>query len=200
MTVYKVYTEPYRAEITLVVGGWNIFNLILAGCALGVVSERRETRSSRRIAVERRCEVRGADGNWIKAVISDVSSGGLALRMPEGAAGLGRSSPTAVRFAPLSGIEINELQLFVQSTSSAGKGVVLGCRFMPERAGDYRLIADLLYANSSVWQERQRSRQVNIGIIRGTLQFLAIAVYQTGRGLGYFLRFSGAGTRKEGTE
>ena len=200
MTVYKVYTEPYRAEITLVVGGWNIFNLILAGCALGVVSERRETRSSRRIAVERRCEVRGADGNWIKAVISDVSSGGLALRMPEGAAGLGRSSPTAVRFAPLSGIEINELQLFVQSTSSAGKGVTLGCRFMPERAGDYRLIADLLYANSSVWQERQRSRQVNIGIIRGTLQFLAIAVYQTGRGLGYFLRFSGAGTRKEGAE
>ncbi|WP_323015568.1 UDP-forming cellulose synthase catalytic subunit, partial [Devosia sp.] len=47
MTLYKIGAEPYRAEVTMVVGGWNILNLILAGCALGVVSERRESRSSR---------------------------------------------------------------------------------------------------------------------------------------------------------
>lgn len=198
-TVYKVMTEPYRAEITLVVGGWNIFNLILAGCALGVVSERRETRASRRVDVERRCEVRGADGNWVKAVINDVSSGGVAIRMPEGAAGLGRGAPTAVRFTPLSKTPTTELALFVRSTSNVSKGVILGCRFMPEQAADYRLIADLLYANSAVWENRQRSRQINIGIIRGTLQFLAIAVYQTGRGLGYFLRFSGDRQSKQET-
>lgn len=38
MTVYRVYTEPYKADVTLVVGGWNLLNLIMAGCALGVVS------------------------------------------------------------------------------------------------------------------------------------------------------------------
>ena len=196
-TVHKVITEPYQAEITLVVGGWNIFNLILAGCALGVVSERRETRGSRRINVTRRCEVRGADGNWIKAVITNVSSGGIAIQMPE-AAGLGRGAPTAVRFTPRSPAPSNELALFVRSATGLSKGVMLGCRFMPERATDYRLIADLLYANSTVWEDRQRSRQINIGIIRGTLQFLAIAVYQSGRGLGYFLRFSG--DRRKGEE
>lgn len=189
MTVYKVAAEPYQAEITMVVGGWNIFNLILAGCALGVVSERREIRSSRRVAIERRCEVRGADGNWVKGTIVNVSSGGVAVQLPNGSAGLGRASPTSVRFTPLSNVGINEMPLFVQATTNEGKGVVLGCRFMPESGKDYRLIADLLYANSSNWQQRQRARQVNIGIIRGTLQFLAIAVYQTGRGLGYLLRF-----------
>src|ERR1051325_6670994 len=42
MTVYKVYAEPFKADVTLVVGGWNLINLIMAGCALGVVSERGE--------------------------------------------------------------------------------------------------------------------------------------------------------------
>ncbi|MDB5587689.1 MAG: Cellulose synthase catalytic subunit [Devosia sp.] len=190
MTVYKVITEPYRAEITIVVGGWNVFNLIMAGCALGVVSERRETRASRRVDIDRRCEIRGGDGAWTAAVISDVSSGGLAIRLPEGAAGLGRGAPTAVRFTPLSSSEPSELAVFIRSVSNSGKGVMLGCRFMPERATDYRMIADLLYANSAIWQERQRSRQINIGLIRGTLQFLATSVYQTGRGLGYLLRSS----------
>ena len=199
-TVYKVITEPYRAEITMVVGGWNIFNLILAGCALGVVSERREVRAGRRVPIERRCEVRGADGTWIKAIISDVSIGGIAVRTPEGAGGLGRNAPTAVRFTPLSQTTGGELALFVRSTTNSGKGMTLGCRFMPEQANDYRLIADLLYANSALWEKRQRSRQVNIGIIRGTLQFLLIAIYQTGRGLGYFLRFSGGRVSKAETE
>jgi len=189
MTIYKIGAEPYRAEVTMVVGGWNILNLILAGCALGVVSERREARSSRRVDIERRCEVRGADGNWVRGTIINVSSGGLAVRLPSGAAGLGRGSPATIRFTPLSDIGFDELSIFVRSSASEGKGVVLGCRFMPERGQDYRLIADLLYANSALWQQRQRSRQVNIGVIRGTLRFLAQSVYQTGRGLGYLLRF-----------
>lgn len=193
MTAYKIGAEPYRAEITMVVGGWNVFNLILAGCALGVVSERRETRASRRVAVERRCEVRGADGNWVRGTIVNVSTGGLAIQLAAGAAGLGRGAPTSLRFTPLSDIGSNELSLFVRSTETLGKGVRLGCRYMPESGKDYRLIADLLYANSSTWQQRQRSRQINIGILQGTVRFLGIALYQTGRGIGYLLRF---GSRK----
>ncbi|MCW5722125.1 MAG: UDP-forming cellulose synthase catalytic subunit [Devosia sp.] len=189
MTIFKVITEPHQADVTMVVGGWNIFNLILAGCALGVVSERREVRTGRRINIERRCEVRGADGNWVKGTIVNVSSGGMALRLPSGAAGLGRGAPTSVRFTPLSDAGVDELSVFVRSSSSEGKGTILGCRYMPEKGQDYRLIADLLYANSATWQQRQQARQINIGIIRGTVRFLGIALYQTGRGLGYLLRF-----------
>lgn len=190
MTVYKVGAEPYQAEVTMVVGGWNIFNLILAGCALGVVSERREIRASRRVNVERRCEIQGADGNWTKGLIANVSSGGVGIRVGSGSAGLVRSAPARVRFQPLSDTHgNNELSVFIQSTTAEGKGSFLGCRFMPSRGQDYRLIADLLYANSANWQQRQRSRQINIGIIRGTIRFIGIAIYQTGRGLGYLLRF-----------
>ncbi|UYN99170.1 MAG: UDP-forming cellulose synthase catalytic subunit [Devosia sp.] len=189
MTIFKIGAEPYRAEVTMVVGGWNIFNLILAGCALGVVSERREIRASRRVAIERRCEVQAADGSWVKGAIINVSSGGLAVRLPGGAAGLARGAPTVVKFTPLSDAGVTELSVFIRSVLAQGKGAVLGCRYMPERGLDYRLIADLLFANSATWQARQRSRQINIGIIRGTIRFLGIALYQTGRGLTYFLRF-----------
>ncbi|KKB07372.1 UDP-forming cellulose synthase catalytic subunit [Devosia chinhatensis] len=189
MTIYKIGAEPYRAEVTMVVGGWNIFNLILAGCALGVVSERREIRASRRVNIERRCEVRGADGAWVRGTITNVSSGGLGVRLAAGSAGLARGAPTTLRFNPLSDTGANELAIFIRSVSPETKGAVLGCRYMPERGQDYRLIADLLYANSATWQQRQRSRQINIGIIRGTVRFLAIASYQTARGLSYLLRF-----------
>lgn len=56
--IWRIYAEPYKADVTLVVGGWNLLNLIFAGCALGVVSERGEKSASRRITVKRRCEVK----------------------------------------------------------------------------------------------------------------------------------------------
>ena len=52
VTIYRIYTEPYKADVTLVVGAWNLLNLIFAGCALGVVSERGDKRPSRRVKVE----------------------------------------------------------------------------------------------------------------------------------------------------
>jgi cellulose synthase (UDP-forming) len=81
------------------------------------------------------------------------------------------------------------MPVFIRSVTQEGKGVIFGCRYMPERGQHYRLIADLIYANSGNWQLRQSARQINIGIVRGTIRFLGIALYQTGRGLGYLLRF-----------
>jgi cellulose synthase (UDP-forming) len=190
VTGYKLWAEPFRFEVTLVVGGWNLFNLILAGCALGVVSERREVRASRRVPIDRRCEIRGPDGDWLPGTIVNVSSGGLAIAVSDGGAVLSKDQVATLRFTTLSPLPSNEMGLFVRNVSNAGKTIMIGCRFMAERPNDYRLIADLLYANSRLWRERQASRQVNIGIILGTLQFLSIAVYQTGRGLGYLARFS----------
>lgn len=193
-TGYKLWAEPYRFEITLVVGGWNLFNLVLAGCALGVVSERREARASRRVAIERRCEIRTADGDWVRATIVNVSAGGLAIAIPDGKVRLAKEQVATVRFPTLSTVADNEMDVFVRNVSSAGKTIMIGGRFVAEKPNDYRLLADLLYANSKLWRERQESRQVNIGIILGTLQFLSIALYQTGRGLGYLARFSRGGT------
>ncbi len=40
-----------------------------------------------------------------------------------------------------------------------------------------------MFANSAQWSEFQMGRRKNPGLIRGTVSFLGIALFQTGRGL-----------------
>jgi cellulose synthase (UDP-forming) len=188
-TVYRFITEPYKAEITLVVGGWNLFNLIIAGCALGVVSERREARQNRRVPVDRPCQVRTDTGNWVDGVIMDVSSSGISVRLRTNRAGITKDTPGFIRFTPYSQIENTEMAVDIRNATMGENGSILGCQFGLRTANDYRLMADLLYANSAQWSERLNSRRLKVGILEGTGRFLWTAVYQTSRGLGYLVRF-----------
>ncbi|PDS80267.1 UDP-forming cellulose synthase catalytic subunit [Rhizobium sp. L43] len=188
ITIYRIYAEPYKADVTLVVGGWNLINLIMAGCALGVVSERGERALSRRVRVNRRCEF-GANGKWYAASIEDVSVHGARLHifnkqldeMLVGAVG-------EMRFRPYSGADLETLPLIVRNIEPSGDISNVGCQYVPKSALDHRLIADLMFANSDQWTEFQAARRRNPGLIRGTIWFLGLSLYQTSRGLIYFFR------------
>jgi len=198
-TGYRLATEPYKVEITLVVGFWNIYNLIIAGCALGVVSERREARVNRRVQINRAAEVRTEDGTWLPAIIDDVSSTGAGVRLANKRDVMPKGIRTVIRFQPRWGTEPMELPVDIRNTSGTEGGLLLGCEFALTEANHYRLMADLLYANSAQWSSQQEARRVNIGILAGTVHFLGIALYQTSRGLGYMARFGlrgGKGGRK----
>ncbi|KQV70199.1 UDP-forming cellulose synthase catalytic subunit [Rhizobium sp. Root1220] len=197
VTVYKIYAEPYKADVTLVVGGWNVINLIMAGCALGVVSERGERASSRRVRVNRRCEL-GVNGKWYTASIEDVSVHGARLHvfnrqldpMVIGAEG-------EVRFQPYSGAGMETLPLIVRNIEPSGEIVAVGCQYVPKSALDHRLIADLMFANSAQWTQFQQGRRRNPGLIRGTVWFVGLSLYQTSRGLVYFFRGMGPEREKQ---
>lgn len=187
IAVYRVYTEPYKADVTLVVGGWNLLNLILAGCALGVVSERGEPSSSRRVKVRRRCEF-GMGGTWHPASIEDVSVGGTRLQVFSRALSQSDiSAEAAIRFQPHGGGEPVMLPLVIRRVEPSGDATMLGCQYQPKGPLDHRWIADLIFANSAQWAEFQQSRRHNPGLLRGTIWFLGLSIYQTHRGLLYFL-------------
>ncbi|WP_137151250.1 UDP-forming cellulose synthase catalytic subunit [Devosia sp. FKR38] len=188
-TIYRLYAEPYKAEITLVVGGWNLFNLIIAGCALGVVSERKEARQNQRVRVDRTCQIRTPDGSWLEGAIVDVSSAGLGVRLRSSRSGVTKDSLSHLRFEPYSAIENPEMALDVRNVVTSENGTLLSCQFVLNTPNDFRLMADLLYANSEQWSERLNSKRINVGIIEGVLRFLWIALYQTSRGLSYYVRF-----------
>ena len=188
MSIYRIYTEPYKADVTLVVGAWNLLNIIMAGCALGVVSERGERQSSRRVRVSRRCEF-GIDGRWFTATIEDVSVNGAAIQVySEGFRAIEKGARAAIRFQPHSDIPVTELPIDIRHAETLGDVTSVGCRYMPERPTDHRLIADLIFANSSQWTQFQTSRRYNPGLLKGTFWFLGLALYQTTRGLAYFLK------------
>jgi cellulose synthase (UDP-forming) len=64
----------------------------------------------------------------------------------------------------------------------------VGCQYVPKSALDHRLIADLMFANSAQWTQFQEGRRRNPGLIRGTIWFVGLSLYQTSRGLVYFFR------------
>lgn len=191
MTIYRVITEPYKADVTLVVGAWNLLNLLLAGCALGVVSERGEPQSSRRVQVRRRCEFLSG-GEWLPATIEDVSVNGARVivhgRIAEDVRVL---HETRIRFRPHSEIPTNELPVTVRNMQAGQQGMAIGCQYDPKGPDHHRLVSDLIFANSAQWTAFQLSRRVNPGLVRGTLWFLWLAAYQTGRGLVYLFKRRG---------
>ncbi len=191
ISVYRVYSEPYKADVTLVVGGWNLLNIILAGCALGVVSERGERQASRRIKVSRRCEF-GIGDKWFTATIEDVSVHGAAVQVyTEGFKEFTVEKTAVLRFQPYSDLPVSDLPVEIRNFETIGDVSSIGCRYMPQKAVDHRLIADLMFANSALWTQFQVSRRKNPGLVGGTLWFLGLAIYQTARGLSYLVRTMG---------
>ena len=187
-TAYRIYFEPFTSDVTMVVGGWNLLNLILAGCALGVVSERGERTSTRRIRVSRRCEMQ-IGTKWHAATIVDVSVRGARIQVAaKEATNLAVESKAAIRFQPYTGGKPGVLPLVVRNTEADGQTVAIGCRYAAIEPSHHRLIADLVFANSAQWTQFQLSRRGNPGLLRGTIWFLGLAMFQTSRGLTYFFR------------
>ena len=188
--IYRIYAEPYKADVTLVVGGWNLLNIIFAGCALGVVSERGERSASRRITVKRRCELQlQEDGPWLPATVQNVSVHGMLINVFENDLGTVEKGKSAlINVDPYSPGSPSTMNIDIVRTVKQQGFTSIGCTFAPEENIDHRLIADLIFANSEQWTEFQRARRRNPGLIRGTGSFLAIALFQTQRGLYYFMR------------
>ena len=188
MTVWKVYAEPFKADVTLVVGGWNLINLIMAGCALGVVSERGERASSRRVKVSRRCEFQ-LGNQWLKGTIENVSvNGARVLVFGAGLDEFTNGDASAIRFKMFAGGGEGILPITVRNFESTTNSVAVGCHYHPTEASHNRLVADLLFANSKQWEQFQLSRRGNPGLIKGTARFLRLAFFQTYRGLVYLGR------------
>ena len=186
-TIAKIYYEPYKTDVTLVVGAWNLLNLVLAGCALGVVSERGQRAASRRVKVSRRCEYK-TGRTWQPATIEDVSVNGLRLQVYGKGIDPKLDDELIVRFKTHFDGKTHELPLGVRNNAAAAEASFLGCRFKPSTTIHHRLIADLMFANSDQWTEFQLSRRGNPGLLRGTVWFFSLAFYQTYRGLVYLWR------------
>ncbi len=188
--IYRIYAEPYKADVTLVVGGWNLLNIIFAGCALGVVSERGERSASRRITVKRRCELQfQEDGPWLPATVQNVSVHGMLINVFEDDLDrVEKGSSALIKVEPYSPGSPSTMTIDIVRTVKQQGFMSIGCTFAPKENIERRLIADLIFANSEQWTEFQRARRRNPGLIRGTASFLAIALFQTQRGLFYYMR------------
>jgi cellulose synthase (UDP-forming) len=194
VTIYRIYAEPWKADVTLVVGGWNLLNLIMAGCALGVVSERGQQRIfTHRVKVSRRCDFT-ISGETFPGTVEDVSNQGARIQIigaPPTLIAKGAVGEIAFE-AHTEGVR-GSLPLAIRGTAHNGDTVTLNCRYAPREVIHHRLIADLIFANSDQWSTFQIARRRNPGVLLGTLGFLGLAFRATLRGLGLAHRVAWAG-------
>lgn len=184
--VYRLYSDPQNADLTLVVGGWNAFNLIMAGAALGVVSERQNRRRMQRVRVNRNAELITEHGT-IMVSIEDASIGGVRLRSAEELPpDVWPGAEFSLRWQPNSEFGMDTLPVILRTRGVDKDGPILGCEANITDPLHYRLIADLIFADADKWYAFQRGRRAQaVGVVRGTLIYLQWAFQQAGRGLLY---------------
>ncbi|MEM0908445.1 MAG: PilZ domain-containing protein, partial [Pseudomonadota bacterium] len=186
-TVLRVLSGADSSDVAMVVGGWNLFNLILVGAALGVVAERRQLRTSQRLAIERPAEIVYGD-RVINVKVDDVSTTGARVIVPVTLVRpVAPGDKIILRFETMAPLPSNELPLLVRSVSREPLGNVIGAEFAVADAGQYRQVADLVFANSQEWVRFQASRRTDMGVLPGVIEFLTMSAFQTLRGLSYLV-------------
>lgn len=187
MTFWRLWSQPYLADITTVVGGWNVFNLLMAAAAIGVVCERRNLRRAPRVRLSRMGELE-VFGQRVPAMVEDGSMGGLKVRALEALdREPGKGEEITFYFTPLADIANDGLPLVVRNVMRDGQGVHFGCQPTRSDPLHFKLMADLVYADSSQWSAFQEARRKRIGVLRGTLFYLYLAAFHSVRGMTYLI-------------
>ncbi|WP_245408950.1 UDP-forming cellulose synthase catalytic subunit [Rhizobium wuzhouense] len=185
--IWRYTTEAMPSELLLIVAGWNIINMGIAGAALGSVSERRERRRNQRLSV-RRHAILHAGGTSHAVIIADVSSGGLSLQFIDG--------------EPVNGLEKGEEAVIEIRRHGRGMRVPLVSRSMLHRQDEtsfgfafaertpetFVAIAEMMYCEQQPLQDRWNRVQKHRGFFTGTFRFALWTITETLRGFTYALR------------
>lgn len=185
--IWRYTTEAMPSELLLIVAGWNIINMGIAGAALGSVSERRERRRNQRLSV-RRHAILHAGGTSHAVIIADVSSGGLALQFIDG--------------QPVNGLKKGEEAVIEIRRHGRGMRVPLVCRSLLRRQEEtsfgfafaertpetFIAIAEMMYCEQQPLQDRWNRVQKHKGFFTGTFRFALWTITETMRGFTYALR------------
>lgn len=185
---WRLLTEPVSSDLLTIVAIWNLLNLGLAGAGLGVVAERRELRRNQRLPIRRHGLLRQGNRTW-SIILLDASSGGVSIQFadhePEIDAESGWRGEIEVRRAgrPVCfPVEIRSVREFDGAN-------IYGFAY-PERLPEtFMAIAEIMYSDQAVLQERLTRRQVRLDIVRGTIRFARWSIEESLRATSYLIGF-----------
>ena len=178
-TVWRYDAEPATSDLTLFVGAWNLFNLVIAGTALGVVIEKRERRRNPRLAIARDGVIRVEDRE-IPVRIEDASIGGVRLRPL--AADLPRLTfGMTMRLGVAGAPHIPETLMRVRRIDTDRQGTILGLEYAAADTAHFRVVAELMFGEASPFARFRALRRTGKGVLAGSLHFLGLAVREAWR-------------------
>ena len=200
VSVWRYFNEPAVSELMVVVGLWNLFNLLIAGAALGAVAERRQADRHPRLGISRQGHL-FVDGVPVAVDVVNVSAGGCALALADKAPvelrpGVTRGLLTIESFSGVIAPS-DALPLALKRMSAADGRAIYGFQFEELSPRGYYVLADLMYGDSEALPRFLASRRKHKSIFAGSWQFVVWGVIEPVRAAAYALRRDGAAPAAE---
>jgi cellulose synthase (UDP-forming) len=191
--IYRLQYEPETAGILMIAGLWNLFNLFIAGLALGVVSERRQRRETHRVPAQGRGHLH-IDDITVSAQILDVSQSGMLIRVPgAGPLRIQAQAHLAVTHpdGPTAG---SVLPVRLANIRFERDSQLVGLNFGELQPAHYSTISALMFGDLRLLRSARMARQRTRSILVGTIEVMAWGLGHTFRGVSFALFRRGVGT------
>jgi cellulose synthase (UDP-forming) len=191
VAIWRYIYDPDANSLMLVVGLWTAFNLVIAGAALGAVSERRQPDRHPRLGIERQGALE-VNGELHPVLVRNVSAGGCAFAFADEAPyRFGVGAPTArLRVKPFAGspLPAHALSLPLRVTRGGpGADGLYGAAFDDLDADGYFTLAELMYGDSEALPRFLMSRRRHKNLLAGSAKVMLWGVREPFRALRYAL-------------
>ena len=201
-SAWRYMFEPGASNLMLVVGLWNLFNLVIAGAALGAVCERKQTRAHPRLTIERKGVLSIGDVDY-RVAVANVSIGGCCLRPldPFEEADLRNNESRArLRVEPIEerAGQANLSVVFKHALNRAG-GRDYGFAFEALQPRQYFTLAELMYGDNGALSRFLESRRNHKTIFAGAYELVCWSLIGPARAILLIAR-GGLATRVDSVE
>ena len=175
VAAYRYNTEPEISSLLLIVGAWNWMNLMIAGCALGVVTERSQDLAGIELPLKTNVELQFGE-TILRGAVTEASAQGAKLVLPQGSArALRKGEYGRLQLLSVSSnLLITSLPVSILG-SGAGEDGAIALRFDPE-PHHFPVIAELLMNDMSIVREQRAMRQRPKSLITGSIRILRWAI------------------------
>ena len=171
VAAYRYNTSPEISGLLLIVGAWNLMNFTIAGCALGVVTERRQDINGLELPVRSSVELFFKDITVPGTMVRASTRGGhfipaksLPLSLRKG--DYGRLVP----LAPSTERIVNSMPIVLGAHNAADPSII-EITFDAE-IFHYPVIAELMFNDMSVVRATRTKRQASKSFIFATIGFI----------------------------
>ena len=190
---YRFFAEPEGNDLLLVVSVWNFLNLLLAGAALGVVSERcavtKPLRRPAELAIGTAIVPVSVDKISVAGCSVTIDPGTVPQHLSAGAAGV----LNVPRLDGSGGARTIPVALDSRQAADGSETVVF--TFPALRAEHYRLIVSILHQGSDTLSAFRDQRRQQKSILGGIIGFVRWGTVEPIRGFGFLGRHLAAARR-----
>jgi cellulose synthase (UDP-forming) len=183
--VYRLLFSPVHEFATGITMFWAFFNVFILLACLGALLERRQMRSTARMASKIAATLSFAS-KQIPVEIMDMSNGGCSLAVDPAYEGqLSAQSKVLLMPESTAGLDHGAFHVEIKNLRYRDRTLMAGCQFKHENIDELKRKIAFVNGSSQRWLEFQMSREKSIGVWGSFLYLLGSGVRYSMEHLGY---------------